>query len=85
MTDASLEPAVYRRITDNWLELSLRFLVQARGVRGVKDRISRDVLEQLDAAGIGIGIASATYDIGGLPPLPPRSATRRRTTWCSPP
>ncbi len=67
LSDASLEPAVYWRITDNWLELSLRFLVQARGVRGVKDRISRDVLEQLDVA--GIGIASVTYDIVALPPL----------------
>lgn len=67
MADASLNPAVYWRITDNWLELSLRFLVPHRGVREVKDRISRDVLAQLDAA--GIGIASATYDIVGLPPL----------------
>ena len=67
MTDASLEPAVYWRITDNWLELSLRFLVHARGVRGVKDAISRDVLDQLDAA--AIGIASATYEIVGLPKL----------------
>ncbi len=63
MADASLNPAVYWRITDNWLELSLRFLAPCRGVREVKDRISRDVLGQLDAA----GVASATYDIVGLP------------------
>ncbi len=60
LADASLNPAVYWRITDNWLELSLRFLVAHRGVREVKDRISRDILTELDAA--GIGIASATYD-----------------------
>lgn len=65
MADASLNPAVYWRITDNWLELSLRFLAPCRGVREIKDRISRDVLGQLDAA--GVGIASATYDIVGLP------------------
>lgn len=67
MADASLDPAVYWRITDNWLELSLRFLVPHRGVREIKDAISRDVLTALDAA--GIGIASATYDIVGLPPV----------------
>ena len=67
MTDASLDPAVFWRITDNWLELSLRFLVSQRGVREVKDRISRDILDGLDAA--GIGIASATYDVVGLPPV----------------
>jgi small-conductance mechanosensitive channel len=64
---ASMEPAVYWRITDNWLELSVRFLVPARGVREVKDAMSRDILGRLDAA--GVGIASATYDIVGLPPL----------------
>ncbi len=67
LSDADLEPHVYWRITDNWLELSLRFLVLPRGVRGVKDRMSRDILAGLDAA--GIGIASSTYDIVGLPPL----------------
>jgi len=30
LTDASLEPAVFWRLTDNWLELSLRFLVPDR-------------------------------------------------------
>ncbi len=67
MADADLEPAVYWRITDNWLELSLRFLVHHRGVREVKDAVSRQVLAGLDAA--GIGIASATYDVVGLPPV----------------
>lgn len=65
MADASLAPAVYWRTTDNWLELSLRFLVADRGVREVKDRMSRDIMDGLDAA--GIPIASATYDIIGLP------------------
>ena len=65
--DASLEPAVYWRITDNWFELSLRFLEPHRGVRDIKDRMNRDILTALDAA--GIGIASATYDIVGLTPI----------------
>ncbi|MCB0950662.1 MAG: mechanosensitive ion channel [Mycobacterium sp.] len=67
LSDASLTPAVYWRITDNWLEVSLRFVVRHRGVRVVKDRMSRDILAGLDAA--GIGIASATYDIVGIPGL----------------
>lgn len=67
MSDASLTPEVYWRITDNWLELSLRFLVPHRGVRGIKDRMSRDILAGLDDA--GVGIASATYDIVGVPTI----------------
>ena len=43
LSDASLAPAVYWRITDNWLELSLRFLVPHRGVREIKDRMTRDI------------------------------------------
>ena len=64
---ADMTPRVYYRITDNWLELTIRFIVRDHGVRELKDEISRDVLDQFDAA--GIGIASATYDIVGLPPL----------------
>ena len=61
------EPRVFYRITDNWLELTVRFIVGEHQVRGIKDSISRDILTAFDAE--GIGIASATYDIVGFPPL----------------
>ncbi len=67
LSDAGLEPKVYWRLTDNWLEMSLRFLVGARGVREVKDAMNRDILAGLDAA--GIEIASGTYNIVGVPDL----------------
>ncbi|MFL6195184.1 MAG: mechanosensitive ion channel family protein [Thermoanaerobaculia bacterium] len=63
----SLEPRVYLRLTDNWVELTLRFVVRTRGVRELKDRMSREILEAFEAA--GIQVASATYEIVGLPPL----------------
>ena len=65
MTD--MKPRVFYRLTDNWLELSLRFVVEEHGIRDIKDKMSRQIIDQLDAA--GIGIASATYDIVGMPPL----------------
>ena len=64
---ADLSPKVYYRLTDNWLELSARFITSEHGVRDVKDAISRDLLDALDEA--EIGIASATYEIVGLPPI----------------
>ena len=64
---ADFEPRVYWRLTDNWLELTLRFLAPTHEVRELKDAISRDILAGLDAA--KIQIASATYDIVGLPPV----------------
>lgn len=67
MEHASTEPRVYWRLTDNWLELTVRFVTREHGVRDVKDRMSREMLEELDKA--GIGIASATFEIVGLPAL----------------
>jgi small-conductance mechanosensitive channel len=62
-----LEARVFWRLTDNWLEMTVRFLVHDHGTRDVKDAISRELLDAFDAA--GIGIASATSEIVGLPPL----------------
>ncbi|MDQ2992726.1 MAG: mechanosensitive ion channel family protein [Candidatus Eremiobacteraeota bacterium] len=62
-----LQPRVFYRITDNWLELALRFVTHDRNVRDLKDAMSRDILRDFEKA--GIGIASATYDIVGFPPL----------------
>ena len=64
---ADIRPRVYLRITDNWVELSVRFLCGTHDVRGLKDRISREILAGIDEA--GIGIASGTYEIVGIPPL----------------
>lgn len=62
---SSTETKVYYRLTDNWLELTVRFVTDARGVRDVKDAMSRAILSEFDAA--GIGLASATFEIVGLP------------------
>ncbi len=62
---ADLGPRVYYRLTDNWLEMSLRFITEDSGIREMKDAISREVIHALDEA--GIGIASGTYDIVGMP------------------
>jgi small-conductance mechanosensitive channel len=62
-----LEPRVFYRLTDNWLELTVRFIVGTHRIRAAKDAMSRHIITELDKA--GIGIASATYDIVGLPPI----------------
>ncbi len=64
---ADLTPRVYYRITDNWLELTVRFIVTDHSIRNIKDAVSRDILKAFDQA--GIGIASATFDIVGFPSL----------------
>jgi small-conductance mechanosensitive channel len=54
-------PCVYLRLTDNWIELTVRFIVREYGIRGVKNAISRDILEAFDKQ--NIQIASSTMDV----------------------
>ena len=62
-----LRPQVFFRLTDNWVELSVRFLCKDHDIRGLKDRMSREIIDNLDKA--KIGIASGTYEIVSLPPI----------------
>lgn len=64
---ADIAPQVYTRLTDNWVEMTVRFLCDDHGIRGLKSRMSRDIIDNLDK--LDIGIASSTYDIVGFPPL----------------
>ena len=50
-----IDPRVFWRITENWLELTLRFLGPDHGIRGIKDRITRDVLAAFEKDGIAVG------------------------------
>ncbi|MDQ6620342.1 MAG: mechanosensitive ion channel family protein, partial [Pseudomonadota bacterium] len=70
-----LEPRVFYRITDNWLELTVRFIVGTHLIRAAKDAMSRYIITEFDKA--GIGIASATYDIVGFPAIELHSRHRR--------
>jgi len=62
-----LTPRVFYRLTDNWLEMTVRFVVRDHGIREQKDAMSREVLAGLEAA--GIPIASATFEVVGFPPV----------------
>ncbi|HXT15214.1 MAG TPA: mechanosensitive ion channel domain-containing protein [Gemmatimonadaceae bacterium] len=71
--DPSVEPRVFLRLTDNWQELSLRFVAYPRGVRVLKDAMSREILAAMQQA--GIGVASGTYAIVQMPTLNVRQIT----------
>jgi len=70
--DIELEPRVFMTITDNWLELAVRFVAEAYGVRALKDALYRDILEQFTRA--GITIASSTSEVSIVTPLEVRTA-----------
>ena len=62
-----LNPTVYWRIGDSWLDLTVRFLAGDHGVRAVKDRMSREIVRAFEEA--GIEFASTAYEISSFPPL----------------
>ncbi len=62
-----IDPRVFWRIGESWLDLSVRFLSPDHGTRNIKDRMTRQIIRELE--GIGVGIASTSYEITALPPL----------------
>jgi small-conductance mechanosensitive channel len=62
-----IEPATFVRITDNWVELNVRFIARDRGIRDLKSEMSRDIPGLLAEA--KIEVASTTVDIVGIPKL----------------
>lgn len=64
---SELDPKVYFRITDNWLEMTVRFIANTHQIRELKDAISREIIGEFKKE--NIPIASSTIDIVKLPPL----------------
>lgn len=67
MVEPSFAPRVYWTMTDNWVDLTVRFVARDHGVRELKDAMTREILAAYDAA--EIQIASATFEVVGLPPV----------------
>jgi len=66
--DTPVEPALYIVMTDNWIEMTLRYIVEARERRQVKGELHQELLGHFGAEP-EITVASATFEIVGLPPL----------------
>lgn len=65
--DARLEPMVSLVLTDNWLEFTVRYVVPFDRRRTVKDRLFTRVLEEVEASGGKLQLASATSAVVALP------------------
>lgn len=66
LSERDVEPAVFVRLTDNWILLHLRYITDVRQRRAVSNRISQEILKELEQAK-DIKIASETLDIIGFP------------------
>lgn len=67
--NASTLPMVSIIANDNWVELTLRYTVELKKRRLTKDQLFTKILTALAATDGKIQLASATYEIVGLPPI----------------
>lgn len=67
--EVMLEPQVFMKITDNWLEFTLRYIVHYRERRSTKDLIYTRVLADIESYPDRIAIASATVALVEIPPV----------------
>jgi small-conductance mechanosensitive channel len=61
--EIEMEPRVYMTITDNYVELALRFLSREPGVRLMKDALYRDILDGFRNAHIAFASTSTAIDV----------------------
>lgn len=65
LADRDAEPSVYIVVTDNWLELAVRYVTLARERRETKNKLTQQILEVINTND-NITIASTTLDIVGF-------------------
>lgn len=69
LEDAPVAPAVTLVANDNWLQFTLRYIVDHRKRRSVKDELFTRILEEVDKSANRIRLASATFELVSLPGL----------------
>ncbi|MBU0527602.1 mechanosensitive ion channel family protein [Candidatus Micrarchaeota archaeon] len=62
------EPGVFMKLTDNWIQLAVRYMTPARERRTLHNQLSKILLTKFEKSK-KIKIASATYEIVGLPQI----------------
>lgn len=67
--NARIEPMVTLVANDNWIEFTVRYVVDYKARRGTKDRLFTEILQAVDASGGRIAMASATFHLVETPVL----------------
>lgn len=62
-----IEPAVTLIANDNWLEFTLRYVVDYKRRRGTKDKLFARILDEIDKTDNRITLASATFHLVETP------------------
>lgn len=69
LEEAKIDPMITLAPTDNWIQFTIRYIVDYRKRRFVRDRLFTRILEEVDKSQNRIRLASATFEITNLPRL----------------
>ncbi len=65
--ESEMNPQAFIDLTDNWVELTVRFVIPVRSARRIKSEVSEKILRRYSVE--GVAIASTTSEIVGFAPL----------------
>ncbi len=69
LEDAQLKPSVSLKMDDNWAEFALRYVVDYKKRRGMKDQISSRILKFIEESGGQIKLGAPSFELASVPPL----------------
>jgi small-conductance mechanosensitive channel len=69
LENAGVEPQVSLVLTDNWMEFTLRYVVEVKTRRAIRDKLYLRILDEFDRVGDRARIASTTVQVVQPPPL----------------
>jgi small-conductance mechanosensitive channel len=76
--DARVEPMVTLVANDNWMEFTVRYVVDYKVRRTTKDALFRRILEEIERTEGKVALGSATFELVGVPPITVRSNQTER-------
>ena len=68
LQQTQVEPAIYLKMSDSWIEITLPYIVDAQERRAVKGKLHSELLQRFQTKD-EITIASPTIEIVGFPSL----------------
>jgi small-conductance mechanosensitive channel len=67
LDQASVHPMITLALNDNWMEYTIRYVIDFKSRRGAKDRLFQKILELVEESEGKVGFASATFQLVDAP------------------
>ncbi len=67
--EASVDPAINLALNDNWMEFTVRYIVDYKMRRSTKDRLFTHILNEFEKTGGKVAVASTTIHLVDIPDL----------------